>query len=43
MMVKGRFKARVMALLLALAMVLCVVFVDGGRNQASAKEAGAYV
>ena len=38
MMVKGRLKARVMALLLALAMVLCVVFVDGGRNQALAKE-----
>jgi len=42
MVVKGRLKARALALLLAMAMVLCVVFADGGRNQASAKEAGAY-
>ena len=38
MMVKGGFKARALALLLAMAMVLCVIFADGGRNQASAKE-----
>ena len=37
-MVKGGFKARALALLLAMAMVLCVIFADGGRNQASAKE-----
>ena len=42
MVVKGRLKARALALLLAMAMVLCVIFADGGRNQASAKEAGAY-